>query len=581
MGEIKEWTLMFYFASDNPLAPGIVSQLKSIKQAGFHPEANVVAHFDPETVGTPTHIFDVNLINKRKNPGLANIGFCNDPFVRNMLEDKLWRNQKDRHGQLVRNQMRESLKAFYAKYDPPIPPDGRSTRRVARNGRRQEAGPKQSLASFLKFCGKNYRAKHYMLFILGHGLVVGNDVFLFDEHADESSLSLRDLGLELRKFTRQVNKQGGQFELVSFHSCSVSSLEVAYELRNTAKYMLASQGPAFVGSWPYRQILLSIFSNLVQQAKDKKKIDVKEMVNQIFDFCLYNSMDFMLAGYSFDLCLCNLSKVEDIKKPLRKLSNLLAESLQPELDTLFKDYMLLAHLKAQSYWQESYTDLYDFCFCLSLQCLEGLARIEKGPTYTRLAAISTACNDVMDVLQKETGETGDMLVVRSESAGPASQYSHGLSVFFPWSEPSSDNPIWSKEPDAGQYEHYKFEQTKWRTFLQNYFDNTMRKTHKDESPLDGRERRMEAESTDDLLLEDIVNLIFNEEGQLSMGDTLSGPKTSPPDPTGDDCTCASVKNFPRDTRVSHVKRRRAPNEKEKQKPIPLSPTFDPGFLKDS
>ena len=33
----KEWTLMFYFASDNPLAAGIVSQLKSIKQAGFHP----------------------------------------------------------------------------------------------------------------------------------------------------------------------------------------------------------------------------------------------------------------------------------------------------------------------------------------------------------------------------------------------------------------------------------------------------------------------------------------------------------------------------------------------------------------
>ncbi len=37
----KEWTLMFYFASDNPLAAGIVSQLKSIKQAGFHPEINV------------------------------------------------------------------------------------------------------------------------------------------------------------------------------------------------------------------------------------------------------------------------------------------------------------------------------------------------------------------------------------------------------------------------------------------------------------------------------------------------------------------------------------------------------------
>jgi len=43
MPEIKEWTLMFYLASDNPLAPGVVSQLKAIKAAGFHPQANVGA----------------------------------------------------------------------------------------------------------------------------------------------------------------------------------------------------------------------------------------------------------------------------------------------------------------------------------------------------------------------------------------------------------------------------------------------------------------------------------------------------------------------------------------------------------
>ena len=35
----KEWTLMFYFASDNPLAPSIVSQLKALKNAGFHEAA--------------------------------------------------------------------------------------------------------------------------------------------------------------------------------------------------------------------------------------------------------------------------------------------------------------------------------------------------------------------------------------------------------------------------------------------------------------------------------------------------------------------------------------------------------------
>lgn len=30
----REWTVMFYRASDDPLAPSVVSQLKAIKDAG-------------------------------------------------------------------------------------------------------------------------------------------------------------------------------------------------------------------------------------------------------------------------------------------------------------------------------------------------------------------------------------------------------------------------------------------------------------------------------------------------------------------------------------------------------------------
>ena len=86
----REWTLMFYFASDNPLAPSIVSQLKAIKNAGFHPEANVVVHFDPNADNTPVHIFDVNHVNKIRAGGKHKIGFpLNAPFVRSLAEDKL------------------------------------------------------------------------------------------------------------------------------------------------------------------------------------------------------------------------------------------------------------------------------------------------------------------------------------------------------------------------------------------------------------------------------------------------------------------------------------------------------------
>src|SRR5215510_13958291 len=91
----KEWTLMFYFASDNPLAISAVSQLKAIKDAGFQHDANVVAQFDPYTEGTPTHVFDVNVVNKLKKPNESNIGFSGvDPTVRSLVEDKLWRDEQ-------------------------------------------------------------------------------------------------------------------------------------------------------------------------------------------------------------------------------------------------------------------------------------------------------------------------------------------------------------------------------------------------------------------------------------------------------------------------------------------------------
>ena len=114
----KEWTLMFYFASDNPLAPGIVSQLKALKQAGFHPEANVVVHFDPNEEDTPVHIFDVNLVNKlvakKKGRDHENqIGFSGrgpeDPFVSNLILDKLWDGERDRHYEPIRGMLMASL----------------------------------------------------------------------------------------------------------------------------------------------------------------------------------------------------------------------------------------------------------------------------------------------------------------------------------------------------------------------------------------------------------------------------------------------------------------------------------------
>lgn len=597
----KEWTLMFYFASDNPLAPGIVSQLKAIKQAGFHRNVNVIAHFDPFTAGTPTHIFDVNLIEKIENPEVeSKVGFIGynerDPYIKSLMEDKLWGDETGRDEKTrIRDSIKESLKIRSQKlgkrfddYDPPelpielrkirsAPPKDKPDKPATSdsNTSNGELPPAKTLEAFLDFCSSGpYQARHYILFILGHGVVVGSDVFLFDEHADgENSLSLKALHDVLEGFKTKVKKQGAQFEMVSFHSCSVSSVEVAYELQGTANYMLASQSPAFVGSWPYRQILIRVFNDIKEFAgagtEQRERELVKGMLKNIADYCFFNSGDFILAGHSFDVSLCSLDLDKGKSAVTTERIKALSERLRKGLtDRWVMEFILLAHWRSQSYFQESHTDLFDFCFCLSNIIAEFRKMLGPafGPqpenTYGRLGEIQKACQGVMEAL----APNDDNLIIYSRAAGPEYQYAHGLSVFFPWSKPLDGSPI------MDQYPSYKFEaETEWFEFLTEYFEATRRLTNKSEMIKVVRAAALErgeptppkpVQSPEEILSEDIANLVFSVEGQLnrsSVADILE-PKTHPPDPMGDECTCSPIKNFPRDTRALSERRSTAYQE---------------------
>lgn len=566
MSNPKEWTLMFYLACDNALAPAVVTQLKALKQAGYHPDVNVVAQFDPQTPETPTHVFDVNLVNKLKNPGKPNVGFGgNDPYVRTLMEDKLWRgDERGRDREPIRDVLKRNFGKKGIAYDPPTPLPRAEPAKAGAPLKDWETGPKESLSNFLTLCAEKYKARNYMLFILGHGIAVGNDIFLFDEHtdSDENALSLAGLRDVLGDFSKAVRSEGSEFQLVSFHSCSVSSLEVAYQLqyddggqsKGVARYMLASQGPAFVGSWPYWNILVRVFNGVHRRGA----ANVRELVRDIFYFVLYNSTDFVLAGYSFQLTLCDLDKVADVTPDLRPLSeDLVAGLRKPPIRNL----ILLAHLKAISYWGENYTDLFDFCFSLGYLCREFAKSVGEAAGLGELAArIASDCDRVKGKLVAGVEGKDDVLVVRTDFAGPSYQYSHGLSVFFPWVPPS-------KEFMEKTYNEYTFKVTSWHEFLRKYFKETMRLTRRQELGA-----AAPAQTEEQMLQEDIVSLCFNNEGPLNASNALSDgpkpPKTDPHDPLGDGSTCAAIKNYPHDTRPPREKSRQAVDDA-----LPLSGNF--------
>src|SRR5215217_297844 len=214
----KEWTLMFFFASDNNLSASMFYQLKSLKTAGFQVDTNVLAHFDPHERGVPSMIFEINK-RERKGKTESRIGDDKNPTIRDIAGDQV---------------------------EPQISED---PCRCSSTSEFDELPADKALEQFLDFSRKKYPAEHYMLFLVGHGMIVGRDAFLPDENPN-SGVSLVELGRILRNFSDEVREKGEDLELVAMHSCSMSAVEVAYQLKGTANYMMAAEGLSFVGAWP-------------------------------------------------------------------------------------------------------------------------------------------------------------------------------------------------------------------------------------------------------------------------------------------------------------------------------------------
>ena len=509
----NDWTIMFYFATDNELSPLNISQIKSVKEAGYQKSTEVLLYFDSNEKGVPTRLFNMNK-GRKGNPPRTRIGDGRDPFVRSFLKDEILLEDMDRQ-------------------------NGPSTAVLSKLlGKPDSMTAAESLATFIGFCRENSPAKHYMLFLIGHGLIVANDAFLPDTKP-RSAISLVELGKILKDFKAKLDGDG-EFELVGFHSCSMSAIEVACELKNTAKYMIASEGLSYVGSWPYRQLLKKIFNTT---ESGLTQASVQALMESIYELSLYNAPDFAYSGYSHDLTLCSLAgdKLDQLLVPLRNLVDNLKSSVQTKRG---KELILLAHLQSQSYWGETYTDIFDFCRCLVANC------DLTDPFQKSLA-------DVCDAVQKvfEPEKRFDGLVVFSDNFGWEYQYSRGLSIYFPWSKPLGDvdnNPVTN-------YKTYAFNRDlgkghSWLDFLEAYWDVTKRDPDtKNSTEFFDQITKTSNESAIFEFFND--NLTGRSSNSIRRLGGLGSDPNKPNASQGASCGCTSIKNFPTEVKLKRRIRR--------------------------
>ncbi|HEX6715776.1 MAG TPA: clostripain-related cysteine peptidase [Pyrinomonadaceae bacterium] len=488
-----KWTIMFFFASDNALSPLLISQVRAIKDAGFEQNTQILAYFDSNERGVPTRVYNMNRFRRLNSDGNS-IGDGRDPFIHHIGEDDVFQ------------KFNFSGKAAAVLKDMVDHPTAKSSTAA------------RALQVFLDFCREEFKADRYMLILVGHGMIVGNDRFLPDESPD-SAITLVQLGEIIRQGFTDLLTNNATLELLALHSCSMSGVEVAYQLKGTAKRMMATQGISFVGSWPYRQLMKKTFN-----AIDRGSVDVPDLCKSIFQLSNHNGSDFMSAGYSSDICLCDLSEgvLDQLAADIARLATILKEYLTGEYGKDFTpvtDSILLSHWKSQSYWQEEYTDLFDFCACLEKRCTdEGLTTLRK------------ACQAIKEQISAN---------IQSTHFGSKYQYSHGLSIFFPWCAPVEDET----EHVIQNYEKYGFtidfkeSDQSWLSFLRVYWECTKRKSREEEDGIDTSKLKEFKDSG-------FVNPVGSLSGDPNKTSGATGPGDKTSGASGVGCSCPSIKNYP-------------------------------------
>ncbi len=301
-------------------------------------------------------------------------------------------------------------------------------------------GSRAALVGFICDAHKKYpQPKQHLLILCGHGSGATED-FLMKDDASKDALTIDEFKGALADATGggdgALNKK---IDVLGLDACYMSMGEVAYEVRESVHYMIGAEGlePAF--GWPYRKILTAARAFLRDKGRHMEPAELATVIVRAY-VDHYEDYD-RSAGRSVDLAAMDLTRIEGVKHAFAGLVRALKE-----IDPAGHEKLLLAHWYAQTYKNEQFVDLRDLCERMRIQ-------------FGQNSKIGTRCGAVMAAIAGGTGAC----VIKSGCSGFACQFSHGLSIYFPWAAVSPD------------YQDLAFaKETGWLEFLQAHVMATRR-----------------------------------------------------------------------------------------------------------
>ena len=231
---------------------------------------------------------------------------------------------------------------------------------------------------------RGYRARNYCLVLWGHAFGIG---FGRDDHDALLLPELRGALCDLRKY------RGTPLELLGANACCMSYLEAAFELKDVASLMVASQITVPFAGWPYSAILSRVEDDT--PATDLAKMIVDAYVTQFDD---------LPGGDRLAMTMLNLKHARDCGEYLRTLSSRIYDEISDGFDTDTMAALRDVFMGAAAGDVRPLVDLTTLC-----KILRGDGPDEMAPP------IATAARDLLGALQPDDPPFGTVVLKAQEN----------------------------------------------------------------------------------------------------------------------------------------------------------------------
>ncbi len=269
-------------------------------------------------------------------------------------------------------------------------------------------GDKQTLIDFAHWVIFSYPANHYMLILWNHGggfkkrFLITRNIFT-DVTSNDASMSIPDLADALSTIKQEI---GYKIDIVGIDACLMGMLEVAYEIKDLANFMIASENTEPYDGWPYKDIL-EFFKDNIDRVSEN-------------DLCKNIVADYIASYGPYDeatLSAIDLTKVSDLEVAVNNLSNDLINDLNQDNSSLKNILQTTIYNNVQRFddgsypgisaQDDSYVDLYDLMSLIK----------EDLPNY------QIDAQKVIDTIKTT-------IIANGNTGGPVGK-SYGISIWFP------------------------------------------------------------------------------------------------------------------------------------------------------